>query len=811
LKTMEAEMKRLQSAQREHDKAVKMNKDNAKTLKTLQTEISQMKKNKCKMMRQLREETAKAKKIEAKKQQEIVRLQRDKQKQVGQIKNLQIEQKRKDLVLKRKQEEINMMRKQKNNILNKKPVNQGRRGPGIMRSQQICAEESVEERHSRRLSSQYSSFSARQKWTQIERRIADNIIRKHTVSQMESEMDRLVKDRERLGSDLDQFIKAKGQALKLKDPNPDELQELDENIEGLTMQLDYLQENIGEHQNDIVEMMEGREDGNTLDVQDIIDSSSLSDAKYLLEHFLTFTTGKGLAAAQSNTKIKDLESQTKSLRQALEQTQSRMLEEFNIKEEEEKVAVVPDITLCTPSRVQGKFFPDPKASDSPPVRALLAEDKKGNRRRTAVPLELTPTPLPHGVPLGSLSPLSGSLSSLDSELMPPPGPAPSATPSAPTGAAPATQGVKRENCGANAKGDLSNPSSPSLGRKDSVRRKTGSTGDCVFDRLHTTSTDEPRVEGLIVPAEGETKDNKLQCVSIVKGHTHGVQSISVAGSTLITGSTDRSIRMWDLQLNKEVQQAHFPDDLVKKVVYDAEQSTVYALTSNCLKAWDIRTDFKTCKSAQLTEFPSALLYPSGSQFIYFSTGISVRSWNIAQWSQAGVLHGHSGHVMCMEYLTLDDKKYIVTGSRDHFCKLFDATDGVVSSRVAAATLNPPHFDGVEAIVWASDHLYSGGRDANIKKWHIKTKKEKGAQRSAHKDRVQALVHVKSADAIASGSRNGTVKLWKEEGFGHNKGDQGQPITEILAHPNSSVTDLVYQDSKLFTASGDTTVKIWAVK
>ena len=41
-----------------------------------------MKKNKCKMMRQLREETAKAKKIEAKKQQEITRLQRDKQKQV---------------------------------------------------------------------------------------------------------------------------------------------------------------------------------------------------------------------------------------------------------------------------------------------------------------------------------------------------------------------------------------------------------------------------------------------------------------------------------------------------------------------------------------------------------------------------------------------------------------------------------------------------------------------------------------------------------------------------------------------------------
>ena len=41
LKTMEVEMKRLQSAQREHDKLVKMNKDNAKNLKTLQTEVCQ--------------------------------------------------------------------------------------------------------------------------------------------------------------------------------------------------------------------------------------------------------------------------------------------------------------------------------------------------------------------------------------------------------------------------------------------------------------------------------------------------------------------------------------------------------------------------------------------------------------------------------------------------------------------------------------------------------------------------------------------------------------------------------------------------
>ena len=57
--------------------------------------------------------------------------------------------------------------------------------------------------------------------------------------------------------------------------------------------------------------------------------------------------------------------------------------------------------------------------------------------------------------------------------------------------------------------------------------------------------------------------------------------------------------------------------------------------------------------------------------------------------------------------------------------MYDATDGIVSSRVPTSTLNPPHFDGVESVVWGGGHLFSASRDATIKKWHLQTKKEKG--------------------------------------------------------------------------------------
>ena len=35
--------------------------------------------------------------------------------------------------------------------------------------------------------------------------------------------------------------------------------------------------------------------------------------------------------------------------------------------------------------------------------------------------------------------------------------------------------------------------------------------------------------------------------------------------------------------------------------------------------------------------------------------------------------------------------------------------------------------------------------------------------------------------------------------------------EINAHPGSSIQDIAYHNNHLYTASGDTTVKVWSIK
>eukprot|EP00116_Pleurobrachia_bachei_P006878 sb/3467140/ len=297
---------------------------------------------------------------------------------------------------------------------------------------------------------------------------------------------------------------------------------------------------------------------------------------------------------------------------------------------------------------------------------------------------------------------------------------------------------------------------------------------------------------------------------------------------MVSGSTDGTIRVWDLSdgkelpptpnipqnpfFNPQVQRALYSEQ-VKKVVYSQEDSVVYAITNQSFKAWDIRTDPKTCRSAALAEFPSALLYPPGSQFIYYSTGISVRSWNIGQWCAAGVLHGHSGHVMCLEHVAIDDKKYIVTGSRDHFCKIYDATDGIVSGRMPQATLNPPHFDALSR--------NRPNQEIFVPNWLFTCLGRFLGQRPAHKDRVQALAHIPSLGSIVSASRDGVIKLWREESFGDPKSDPAKSVIEVAnpppplsaeidAHPGSSIQDVQVSGNHIYTASADSTVKIWAI-
>lgn len=93
---------------------------------------------------------------------------------------------------------------------------------------------------------------------------------------------------------------------------------------------------------------------------------------------------------------------------------------------------------------------------------------------------------------------------------------------------------------------------------------------------------------------------------------------------------------------------------------------------------------------------------------------------IYRFSSTGKLAGgHQAAVMCLAVAKLSKTEdIVVTGSKDHYIKVFEVngeSGGVFSPKM---NLKPPHYDGIQSLALHGDILFSGSRDMCIKKWNL---------------------------------------------------------------------------------------------
>jgi kinesin family member 21 len=88
----------------------------------------------------------------------------------------------------------------------------------------------------------------------------------------------------------------------------------------------------------------------------------------------------------------------------------------------------------------------------------------------------------------------------------------------------------------------------------------------------------------------------------------------------------------------------------------------------------------------------------------------------------GKLSGHNSTITTM----LVDNNLFITGSKDHYVKVFemaydlnlDVDNKSSNALLTKYSLNPPHYDGVQALCSYGDSLFSASRDMCIKKWSL---------------------------------------------------------------------------------------------
>ncbi|KAH8377551.1 hypothetical protein KR093_005914, partial [Drosophila rubida] len=252
LNDMNREMKRLQQTQREHIRQQKELKTQEVKLKNLREELNELKCSKVRLMKKISEQTNRHKEENSRKTREIAQLRKEQRRQTNAVLTLQAKMNAKEQILKRKSEEVSALRK-------------SQRGLSFQRSG----------RQSKAKIDQLRSPHHR--WETLSRTILHSARNKQLVTQLETELERLVKEREQLSHELTRMQET--ESLEKGSEYSNEEDNLKTNI-------GYLQENIEHVQKAIMEFEDVKDPANsdTNKIQSIFEKiNTIEEAKYLLQ------------------------------------------------------------------------------------------------------------------------------------------------------------------------------------------------------------------------------------------------------------------------------------------------------------------------------------------------------------------------------------------------------------------------------------------------------------------------------------------------------------------------------------------------
>ncbi|XP_034441166.1 kinesin-like protein KIF21B isoform X5 [Hippoglossus hippoglossus] len=918
LKEMNRDLMKLQVAQKEHARLVKNQGRYERELKKLQVEVNDMKKAKVTLMKQMKEEQQRRRIMEAKRNREIAQLKKEQRRQEYQIRALESQKRQQEMVLRRKTQEVTALRRlakpmsdrvagrvarwnqgslgtdsgaelsasttasssepdtgrsvsgmvrqwnNKNNVLGYLGESEGSMdGTRVIGSRKkLQRKPALQAMNGTAGRTSSFSKSARQKWQTLERRIMDIVMQRMTISNMESEMDRLIKKREELTAQQE-ALSHKREVLMADGEGPEAedrlLLEINEDIEVLNANIDYINDSLFDCQATIVQIEETKDELDSVDTSVVISSCSLAEARHLLDHFLKASIDKSLQVAQKESQIRLLEGQLRQTDVIGSSHNHVILDALR-----EKAEYIPELQALIHNVQQENGYTSTddepsefsQASDSSvsQIKESNSQEDFKTKMEPRLSAQMKAVSAEHLGP--TLDPSSGSKQHITKSLA-------SLTDiqedglSLVTGSQGLSLSVRDPYHRERASRTISLPirghtfprqsrgydTSPITRRKSydrSYRPTDGYTPPSspplrtrndrnVFSRLTSNQTQGSALDKGVINPIGGVKGGRtapLQCLSVAEGHSKPVLCVDATDELLFTGSKDRTCKMWNLVTGQEIATLKGHPNNVVSVKYCPSSGLVFSVSTSYIKVWDIRDSAKCVRtltsSGQVVsgdacagtttrtitfaqgecQINQIALNPSGS-VLYAATGNIVRMWDLNRLQAMGKLTGHIGSVMCLTVgQSLLGKDQVITGSKDHYVKVFDVTEGTLGNVGPAHNFEPPHYDGIECLAVQGDVLFSGSRDNGIKKWDLEHQELTQQIPNSHKDWVCALAYVPGRPMLLSGCRGGVLKVWNVDNF--------SPIGEVRGH-ESPINAICTNSRQIFTASSDKTVKIWLSK
>jgi WD40 repeat protein len=282
------------------------------------------------------------------------------------------------------------------------------------------------------------------------------------------------------------------------------------------------------------------------------------------------------------------------------------------------------------------------------------------------------------------------------------------------------------------------------------------------------------------------------------GNTGTIAAVALTpdGSRAVTGSNDKTVRVWDLATGTEqaVLTGHTGEVLAVAVTQDGSRA-VTGSDDRTVRVWDLETGTEqTVLTSNGGDVWAVALTPDRNRVVAGSIDGTVRIWNLETGTEQAVLTGHTGAVSAVA-LTPDGNR-AVTGSRDQTVRIWNLETGTEQAVLTG------HTGSVSAVALTPDgnRAVTGSIDGTVRIWNLETGTEQ-AVLTGHTGAVSAVAVTPDGNRAVTGSRDQTVRIWNLE--------TGTEQAVLTGHTGEvSAVATTPDGNRAVTGSGDETVRVW---